>query len=291
MNKAEVQTKIASLADNDDVVFRTKAEDTEFINNYFKTTLDEFDNAFFEITGVKRSTPGLKSIDFARNTLKDLKAKADLAPTLAESERTLKSEISELQKQIREGAHDKGILKELDNAKKELEDVKTRHQKLQNNLTEKEQAFQNFRVSAEIEKAMAAFKIKETIPDAVKTTYLETKKAELLKSAEFDENGKLVFKDANGVVMKNDTTMAPKTINEILKDILTPIVDEGIHLPGPGADKNKPASNTGASYIPGASDKIENLSEDVQRNTGFKRGTPEYMKAFKEGNDILKARK
>ena len=251
MNKADVQTKIASLADNDEVIFRTKAEDTDFINNYFKGTLDEFDNAFFEITGIKRSTPGLKSIDFAKNVLKDLKSKADLAPTLAESETRLKGEIADLQKQIRDGAHDKGILKELENAKKELEDVKGRHTKLQNSLTEKEVAFQNFRVSAEIEKAMAAFKIKDTIPDAVRTTYLETKKAELLKSADFDESGKLVFKDANGVVMKNDTTMAPKTINEILKEVLIPVIDEGVHNNGPGADPNKAASKTTASYIPG----------------------------------------
>ena len=292
MNKSELLKYSESLSDSDDVIVRKKAEETDYLNNFKKQAIDQqmpdilksihdqYDEDLFKITGQKRTGTGVHTYDFMKQIYSDLKSKADKGTEL-------EGQIKTLQDQIKAGAHDQGLLNE-------LEDVKKRYGKLQSDtklqLAEKEKAFQDFRVGAEIDKAIAGFKIKDTIPDAVKTTYLETKRAELLKSAKI-EDGKLVFIDSNGIVMKNITTMNPMTINEILKDTLLPIIDEGIINPGAGADPNKAASKTSAAYFPANGLKLDDLSEDVQAKTGYKRGTPEYQKAFNEGYKILAARK
>ena len=292
MNKAELQKKIESLSDSDEVVFRTKAEDTDFMSNFQKSVIEKeiparieevhsrYDEDLYTLTG-KRKPATMKTYNFMKEVVSELKSKAEQAVEL-------QGKIAELQEQVKNGAHDEAT-------KKELQSVKDAYKKLQedtkNQLTEKEKAFQNFRVGADIDRAIAGFKIKDTIPEAVKNTFLETKRAELLRSAKIEEDGKIVFLDANGLVMKNEATMNPKTINEILKDILLPIVDEGIHQPGGGVDPNKAASGTPAPYIPGANIKIDDLSDDVQKKTGYKRGSPEYQKAFNEGYKILIARK
>ena len=280
MIKKDLVEKLGSLGDADEVVFRTKAEDEQFMNNYKVQVIEkeipsriaevhqQYDEDLFALTG-KRKQSTQKTYNFLKEVVGEFKTKAERAAEL-------EVQITTLQEQIKSGAHDAGLKKELEDVKKEYKNLQTKHT---TEIAEKETAFKKFRIGADIDRELSKFKLID-MDESVRNVYLEKIKSDLVNNAEFDGE-KLVFKGEDGTILKNIQTMNPKTINELLAERLIPIIDPGRRLPGAGGERLNAAAGA-SQYIPSAGLKVDDLSEDILKQTGWKRGSKEFDAAFKE---------
>jgi hypothetical protein len=245
-----------------------------------------------EVTGLKKPE-GVKTYEWMkRDILPKVKEGTDLQQQITAE----KQKVSELTEQIKKGATDPVI-------KKELEDSKALVTQLQTKLTESKTTFEtelskaaaetlNIRVSNEFDKALLGKKFKDEsiISKPVRESFLANAKATILaeNKADFIDDGqggkRLVFRDATGEIKRNaENNLNPYTAEELFTSKIVDVLDLGKKQPGAGS-KEPGAGGTGggALDLSGAKTQLQadELTTDYLMGKGVVRGTSEYNDEF-----------
>ena len=255
-----------------------------------------------EVTGLKKPE-GVKTYEWMkRDILPKVKEGTDLQQQITAE----KQKVTELTEQIKKGATDPVI-------KKELEDSKALVTQLQTKLTETKTTFEtelskaaaetlNIRVSNEFDKALLGKKFKDEsiISKPVRESFLANAKATILaeNKADFIDDGqggkRLVFRDATGEIKRNaENNLNPYTAEELFTSKIVDVLDLGKKQPGAGS-KEPGAGGTGggALDLSGAKTQIQadELTTDYLMGKGIVRGTQAYNDEFtkiREENKVM----
>lgn len=245
MNKDEALKFIETNPDAD-LVIRTAADEAKFLANFKEAEVEkeikshignlhnQYEKDVEPIFGKKPE--GAKTYNWIKDEASKLKAAADKL-TAAETK------LTELEKQLKEGKVDEAAMRkieELDKEVKRLEKLhKTAKQEWEQGVEKERSEFRNVRIKSELNHAMVGFKFlpREIIADEVREPFVNQVLNELVVIADFDDTGKIIFKDQEGKLMRNKE-LAVVTPTELLAVKLKPILDNGKKLQGLGSDKD-----------------------------------------------------
>lgn len=191
--------------------------------------------------------------------------------------------ILDLEKQINE--------KHPDFEKKE-NDYKNQIEVLKSTMEDKEQVYGEEKTNhkkdlIKLQLIAGMPKIKEGIGEKTKELHTTQTINDLLKIADFNDDGTVIFRDKDGKVLYNAANKNnPFTIGEMFKenDNFKDIVDEGRQVKGIGSDKKLKQTQSFAATIVGAKNQVE--ADDIIRDSLNAQGIdirhPEYQKKFTE---------
>ena len=285
MKKPEVLEKINALGDDAELIVRTPDEEKAFLENHKKLVssqqFDEWKNdevkkwhenleKDVEEVTLQRKEPREKSYDFNKRVMKESKERAD--------------KVTEIEKKLRENAGDETLKSELASVQRKYKELKDEYE---GKLTQKDQTIHAVRIESAIERAMFGMNFSSSIPDELRTVYIDKVKSELLKSAKFDTDGTLVFTDERGEIIRDKGTLKPRDAKDLIEERLKPIIADGRKLTGTGTeikDEVKPGDYKPVSSVVTKAQ----LAEDMLKN-GIKRGTKEWMDTYNKYAVNLKA--
>ena len=291
MKKEEIIKKLESDEGDTDYIFRTNAEDDEFLENHKNSVIDEelpkkvseihtkYDDDLFNLFGIRKKSDQ-KTYNFLKEQFDKLKKDADRVADL-------EGEISRL----KENKPDDAKLKEIADLQKEIKRLKETHE-----AEVQEIARKNIDAStlADLKVARAGLKFKTGIPDDVVDSYMGNIMNELIKNSEF-RDGKTVFLDEDKKALRNPATMAPYTAKELLTERAKNILDTGFTQKGTGIprDDHEPSGRPPVSKdkegkfvfnfsLPEGIKTQPQLGRWLTEEMGIKSTTPEYRAAYKE---------
>lgn len=267
----------------------------------------QYDQDIKSIIG-KDKPGGVKTYEWMKNVMSDLKEKAEGGGAELES---LKAEKAELEKKLKEKLQNGEASEEL---KKEIADLtgkvsdwekkyadesaawKEKETTWQSQIEKEQAAKTGLRINFEFEKALSGVKFKpdDLIPEAVRTTYIEAAKAKIMSDSKPDwiDDGKggqrLVFRNANGQILNNpDNALAPYTAKELLAKELDPILDKGKKGAGAGSGGGSGgAGGAGRLSFPAGGFKNQGEAasaiQDHLLALGIENGSQKFQEKFTE---------
>lgn len=288
MNKEEALEKIGQ-GDGEFEVF-TREEHETFLKNYEESKIapqiteihDRYDEDIYSVLGQKRDK-GERTYDFLKRTLSEMKTDRE------EKEQ----KIVDLEKAVQDTTGKEA----LEQAKKELESVRAKHnnslKEWESKYQELEQGTHSMKINNELDKGLTGlvFKDAKLVPEDVRNIHIDVVKSELAKIAEFVD-GKMVFKDDKGEIIRDDK-LNPLGPKEILKDRLKAILNEGRTQPGPGikdkeplVEKDKDGKVDVTLVIPDSVKTNKDLV-DFMLESGLKRNTDEFSAGYAKYSEGL----
>jgi hypothetical protein len=276
-SKEDAIKHIQGLSDSDVFVF-TEKEQSEFLENYKKTSMDVFektritelydgiDKDFEKATGIKLP-PDQTTYKFWPEQMKILKEQSGRFESEVAELKT-KGGSPELQKEIE--ALRKASL-EKDN------EWKSKFEKVNRELIEKD-------IKSNIEMASKGFKF-TILPKTVIDTFIESAKNKLSQSAKFIE-GQMIFTDSDGNPRLNKETFKPYTAEELMALELDPIIDkekknEGGGTKPPKLQKDKDGKSDINLIVPTTvSNRVE--LTDYLIKSGLPLNTEEHRVAYEK---------
>ena len=287
VNKEEALTKI-NEGNGDFHLYSTEEHET-FLNNLkdtevFKQQLDgrisevhkRYDDDLYEVLGKKRGQDQ-KTYDFLKTEITALSTSAS----------ELKTKNIELQKAVDDKEGDETI----NLLRSENKSLIEKHQQAKDGwdsqLAEKDGQFKTMKVTNEINTSMTGIKFKDSsvVPEDVRNMAIQTVKEGLVKSADYDD-GKLVFKDAEGKILRNESTLIPLTAADLVKDRLKSIIDEGrkqegVDVKDPKIIEDEDGKIDVTLMIPDSVKTNADLTEFLGKS-GLVFQSPEYNAAYKK---------
>lgn len=247
----------------------------------------QYDETIQKVTGVERdgSEKSYKYLERAGNAIK---AKADAAAELEGQLQTLKTERDALSEQLK-NTGDSEVAAKLAEAKAELKDVTSRFQAAQKEIKgltdkhQKELAAQKIDITLSTAASGLQFKKEipsDIIPLAISNAINKIKEYE----PSFDDNGNIIFKDENGVIIKNEKA-EPISPAELLRKQLASSLDNGRTQTGAGTGGGLGSDGDGCSIDTSAVTTKTELFALISKTLGERglvKGTDEYAKAQKE---------
>lgn len=237
----------------------------------------QYEDDLFEKTGIRKEKTE-KTYDALKRVLGDLQEKSKTIPGL-------QSEIAGL----KDGKTvDESLKKENEDLLKKYNDLKDESDTKLSKLKSEQSGF---RVTGELDRATQGLKFKEDIPEDVRKIVIANTKRELANIAEYDDEGKLIFKE-NGVTMKNkEKNLAPYTAEDLIRERLSSIIDDGIQLLGTGVkpklNKDKDGKDDILIDIPDSVVTTEDLHKHLV-GLSLSRNSKEYQKAWEKYSPDLK---
>lgn len=180
------------------------------------------------------------------------KYKADFATKEAEISKQAK-EVARLNKVIAEGGQEGETAKKLAQLKKDYEAVTTQYTELKAKQDQAEEEYNKklfaYRIDSEFTGATKGLNYKsdisESAKDALTRTAIDKIKA---MTPEYIDNGKgaqvLVFKGADGAILRNETNLNPLTLSELLEKELTAFGILATKQPSNGGGTKNPDTQT-----------------------------------------------
>lgn len=199
------------------------------VGTYTSEIYNKLDNDIFEVTGLRKEA-NEKSYDFQKRVMADLKKGADdNSKNTPEEIKAFKDKIKDLEEKVQNGASSGHWKKSYEEVVEELRANKEAHEQTVSELNSK---ILGTNVSVDVQSGLSSLKFNETLPEAVRKSYISQHEQELIKNAKIID-GKTVYFDAEGKQLL-DKQYKPATaeylLKERLKDILA--VDK---TPGGGA--------------------------------------------------------
>jgi len=288
--KKEEALKLINESDSEDWHVATESDHETFLNNFEETKIapkiselhNKYDEDIHSVLGVRKNADE-KTYDFLKRTLSEMKAERD--------ERIAK--IENLEKAVKDTTGKEA----LEQAQRELESVRNKHNSAISEWESKYQELEGsthmMKINNELDKGLTGlvFKDAKLMPEDVRNIHINVVKDDLAKNAEFVK-GRLVFRDEKGEIILHKKTLTPLTANEILKERLKPILNEGREQKGPGIDKNEPVIKTKDGKI----DVTLVVPDSVKTNadlmtfmleSGLKRGSKEFSAAYAKYSEGL----
>ena len=192
----------------------------------------QLDTTIDTSTGIARKGDE-KTYNYLERAIKELKGSMPNVDEMKGKIKTLTDEKIRLEALIAEGSKDTETAQLLNQAKAELKSTKDLYLGLQTKFDEQAKTHKSelfgLRVENELNNALNGLKFKAEIPANVTKTFVNaaiSKVKGLNPDYVDDVNGgkRLVFRDANGVVISNPTNLAPYTAAELLGNELKDII-------------------------------------------------------------------
>ena len=174
--------------------------------------------------------------------------------------------------------------------KKQLKNLESKHAEALKNWTEEKEnlqtSFNKELIGSDLDKEISKLKFRGDIPQAVVDSYVSTVRSELLDKA-LRQDGALVFKNGEGTVLTDNTTLKPIGADIILADKLKDIIS-GDGKKGLGGGKTD--SKESGEIVPPDSALVSKdalssylLGEFAKRGKSRNeaRNSKEYIEAFK----------
>lgn len=236
---AEQLEAIATLSQNDEAAVIAKKTSDIY---------GGLDADILVASGVEKSG-GEKTYDYAKRVIGTLKKSVDDAKGNADKIAALEAEKAKLQAELEKGGGEE-LQKQLNQSQTDLKSVMEKYNTLKENYDKAQSDFAakllNTRLDADLAGAAKGLKIKSGIPSAAAEILMKQAFAKLKASRpEYMENAdgtqSLIFKDADGAVMRNpNNTLNPYTAAELLRKELGEM----------GVLENRQGKGTGTSTDP-----------------------------------------
>lgn len=236
---AEQLEAIATLSQNDEAAVIAKKTSDIY---------GGLDADILVASGVEKSG-GEKTYDYAKRVIGTLKKSVDGAKGNANKIAALEAEKAKLQAELEKGGGEE-LQKQLNQTKTDLKSVMEKYNTLKANYDKVQSDFAakllNTRLDADLAGAAKGLKIKSGIPSAAAEILMKQAFAKLKASRpEYMDNAdgtqSLIFKDADGAVMRNpNNTLNPYTAEELLRKELGEM----------GVLENRQGKGTGTSTDP-----------------------------------------
>ena len=296
INKEEALKKIQDSTETEFEVFEGKGHET-FLDNYKDTVIapkieevhSGYDRDVKELTGEDRRQ-NEKSYDYVKRIMGAYKEKASKSSEY-------ETEIGQLKEKISSNTGDEHLKTELSDAKRELVNVQKKYTDGKETWGKEkstlETSHQHAGMENVLDRSLMGIKFKDGIAENIAKVVVTSIKNELLEIAEIVE-GKMIFKDKDGNILRNKDTLNPFTPSEMLRSKLKDIIDEGRKITGTGVEpkieEDKDGKKT-VNFIP--SDSVKS-KDDLHRDLvvkGFVQGTEEYKLAWAKYSDDYKQNK
>lgn len=292
MKPNEIVEKLKDVQDGE-YVLRSQEEEQEYLKNYAASEVDkkigdrikelhsQYDRDIEEATG-KKKPDGVKSYEFVKDVLKGYKEKADSAYVL-------EKQIEDLNKKIRENTGDETLKAQYKTLEKKHKEALESWQGEKENLMGE---FNKYKVRSALDNSLAGVKFKKDLPEAVVKSYVDTVKNDMMGNAVFNDDGDLIFKK-DDTVLVDKQTLKPLSAKEILIDKLKDIVETGSKT-GTGSKTNY-QTQTGEIVPPDSAMVNKDTLAEYLQNELIKKGmtrnearnSKEYLKLFGEYSNKL----
>ena len=186
-----------------------------------------------ETSGLQK-IQGEKAYEFVKRVITDFKTRVESSAEIQNQIAALQAEKADLMKQISEGNADPIIKQQLKDAQSELNAYKQKASELEAEVSEVRskhaKELSTIKLESEIDKTLSVFKFNESISEDVRSIVIDNAKNKLKNySSAFEQdsagNTTLVFRDANGEVVRDAVTRLPITIQSLMAVELKGILD------------------------------------------------------------------
>lgn len=299
--KKEDAIKFVTESTDAEFVVRTASEEQTFLANFKEQEVEkdikpiigklhsQYEHDFETVTGLKKPE-GEKGYNWIKTEAARMKAAAD---KLSQAE----AKLLTLEEQIKNGKTDEAAKAKIEELTSEVKRLENLHKKAKSEWDEsiqKERSeFRSTRIKSELNHAMLGFKFLDPaiVAKDVQETYIDKTISELGRIADFDDTGRLIFRDAEKNVMRNKDA-AVMTPSELLEAKLTAILDKGKHQPGLGTGKdgkgkdNEPQTDI---VVPITVDTLQKLTAYLRKNyPDLSPSSKEYIAAYQKYSKELK---
>lgn len=274
----------------------SKNDEETVIGNKFREVYNRLDATIEKETGVKRNGDE-KTYNYLERAARELATKANSVEGLNTKIHDLTAERDRLKKTIEDGNGDEKLKKDLQQAQRDLEAVRTQYNTLKTDFDKQKQDHAaeliNFRIDNEIAGAKGAIKFKAELPETATNVLMEQaiNKIKALKHEFIDDgNGgtRLVFKDANDAIMRNaEKQLEPYTVTDLLaKELKTMgVIDEGRRQEGIETKTPKVVHTENGIVIDLTGVRTQSEAQELIAQTLMKQGIANGSKAFQEAMD------
>ena len=275
------------------IITLSKNDEETVIGSRFSEVYNRLDETIARETGIARNGDE-KTYVYLERAARQLKVQADKVDGLQTKVNELTNERNRLQKAVEDGTADEQTKKQLAQAQKDLESVRSQYVELkqQNDDMVKthQQELLGVRVENELSQAVAGVKFKADLPQQAVDTLLHQTIAKVKgMSPEYVDDGnggkRLVFKDSQGAILRNqEKQLEPFTAGDLLVRELKAmgIVDEGRKANGGGTQQPQ-AGGSGANAVmdlTGARTQVE--AQDIIARALMAQGMTNGSKQFQE---------
>lgn len=270
----------------------SKNDEEAVIGSRFREVYNKLDETIARETGIARNGDE-KTYVYLERAAKAVKAQADKVDGLQTKVNELTNERNRLQKAIDEGTVDEQTKKQLAQAQKDLAAITEQFNTLKADKDKMEQThakeIMDVRIENELAQASAGIKFKAELPQqAVDTLLQQTIQRVKGMTPDYIDDGKggkrLVFKDAQGAIMRNpEKQLEPYTAGELLQRELKAmgILDEGRKAAGGGTEP--PAGGGGAGAVVDVSAaRTQTEAQEIIAQALMKQGMTNGSKEFQE---------
>lgn len=276
------------------IVTMSRNDEEVVIGNRFREVYNKLDETIARETGIQRNGDE-KTYLYLERAARQLAGKATSVDGLNAKVAELTKERDKLQKALADGGGDEALTKQLNQAKKDLANVATQYTELKkqydNAKSEHEAELIGVRIDNELAVARGTVKVKGDLPQQV-TDAIMRQTVEKIKamSPEYIDDGnggkKLVFKDADGAVIRNpEKQLETMTAGDLLARELKAmgILDEGRKAAGGGTNPPTPATPTVPVDVTTARTQVE--AQEIITNQLMRKGMTIGSKEFQQAMD------
>lgn len=278
-------------------------DENSIIGGKVKDIHDQYDKDVKEITGIDRNQ-NEKTYDYTRRVLSDYKAKIEGSSNLQGEIAKYKTNIAELQQQIKEGKGDESIRKQLKDFQDQYGALKTQYDTDKSSWEKERQGylsnFAQIKKDSQFEKAISGLKFKSVYPEAIQKSLLDSTVSALQSEYKIDwikdgDKEVMIFRDQKGEVLRNKgNSLNPYTAQELIKERLKEVLETAQPVGGAGSKQptQQPAL-VNLIDVGGAKTQVEadNLITKYLLQTGELRGTASFaekQKKIREDNSVMK---
>lgn len=275
------------------IALLSRNDEETVIGARFSEVYNRLDATIEKETGVKRNGDE-KTYNYLERAARELATKANSVDGLNTKIHELTAERDRLKKAVEDGTGDEKLKKDLAQAQRDLEAIRTQYNTLKTDFdTQKQNHAQemiNFRIDNEIAGAKGGIKFKAELPETATNVLMEQAIAKIkgLKH-EFIDDGKggqrLVFKDANDAIMRNaEKQLEPYSIGELLERELKTmgVLDEGRRATGGGTEPPRFTRTENGIVIDLAGVRSQTEAQELIAQTLMKQGITNGSKEFQE---------
>jgi hypothetical protein len=270
----------------------SRNDEEAVIGNRFREVYNKLDETIARETGIARNGDE-KTYVYLERAAKAVKAQADKVDGLQTKVNELTNERNRLQKVIDDGTVDEQTKKQLAQAQKDLAAITEQFNTLKADKDKMAQThakeIMDVRIENELAQASAGIKFKAELPkQAVDTLLQQTIQRVKGMTPDYIDDGKggkrLVFKDAQGAIMRNpEKQLEPYTAGELLQRELKAmgILDEGRRASGGGTEPLAGGGGAGAVVDVSAA-RTQTEAQEIIAQALMKQGMTNGSKEFQE---------